>query len=61
MDRFGIIVLRQKRELFMEMLSKNTIMIKEDQFDNDDEDSYMRYDAVLKFADKGAETFRPRL
>ena len=45
----------------MEMLSKNTIMIKEDQFDNDDEDSYMRYDAVLKFADKGAETFRPRL
>ena len=28
------------------------------QFDNgDDEDSYMRYDAVLKFADEGAETF----
>ena len=28
------------------------------QFDNGDEDSYMRYDAVLKFADEGAETFR---
>ena len=27
------------------------------QFDNGDEDQYMRYDAVLKFADEGAETF----
>ena len=28
------------------------------QFDsNDDDDQYMRYDAVLKFADEGADTF----
>ena len=27
------------------------------QFDIGDEDQYMRYDAVLKFADEGAETF----
>ena len=27
------------------------------QFDNDDEDQYMRYDAVLRFADNNAETF----
>ena len=27
------------------------------QFDNDDDDQYMRYDAVLRFADEGADTF----
>ena len=27
------------------------------QFDNGDEDQYMRYDAVLRFADEGADTF----
>ena len=27
------------------------------QFDNDDEDQYIRYDAVLRFADNNAETF----
>jgi hypothetical protein len=26
-------------------------------FDNDDEDQFMRYDAVIKFADEGADTF----
>ena len=28
------------------------------EFDNDDDDQYMRYDAVIKFADKDAGTFR---
>ena len=27
------------------------------EFDNDDDDQYMRYDAVLRFADEGACTF----
>ena len=27
------------------------------EFDNDDEDQCMRYDAVLRFADEGADTF----
>ena len=27
------------------------------EFDNDDDDQYMRYDAVLQFADEGACTF----
>ena len=27
------------------------------QFDNDDEDQFMRYDAVIKFADEGVDTF----
>ena len=27
------------------------------EFDNDDDDQYMRYDAVLRFADEGADTF----
>ena len=27
------------------------------EFDNDDDDQYMRYDAVLRFADEGTDTF----
>ena len=45
----------------MVIRSKNIIMIFFRrwliEFDNNDEDQFMRYDCVVKYADKGASTF----
>ena len=54
-----MVVLRKRRERLMVVRLKNNHNKRRwlIEFDNDDKDQHMRYDAVVRYADKDANTF----